>query len=84
MLATSTWSGSGYQTYFETPEAVAKAIHDLGVAFVILDNSVPKAPPHQELLRTTLEREPNRLQGLFPMKRDSVSYPESIAVYNEP
>src|SRR5581483_8978284 len=51
LLASSTWSGSGYNSFFQNEDAVLKALSDARLDAVVLDNSTPNSKPHQQLLR---------------------------------
>lgn len=83
ILAASTWSGGSYQSFFSNEEAVEKALADARATVIVLDNSVPNPPPHQKLLRATLEHHPERFTALPPaaITRDAHPQPEAICVY---
>jgi hypothetical protein len=50
ILASSTWSGSGYQSLYKTPEEVRAAVVKAGVVLVVTDASVPMLTEHEKLL----------------------------------
>jgi hypothetical protein len=54
LLATSTWSGSGYESFYQTPEQVRAAIAKSGAGYVVTDGSPDAMPPHDKLLITTI------------------------------
>ncbi len=73
-LATSTWSGSGYQTRFESEAAAAEFLKQSTVDILVVDKSVPDhyRKEHHELLWRTLDQFPSlfQLQEEHPIHRD--------------
>ena len=54
ILASSTWSGSGYQSLYQTPAEVRDALTKAGIGLVVTDTSLPAPPAHDLLLAKTL------------------------------
>jgi hypothetical protein len=54
LLASSTWSGSGYQSFYQTPEQVRDALAKAGVGLLVTDSSPSPLPPHDKLLIDTV------------------------------
>jgi hypothetical protein len=50
LLATSTWSGSGYESFYQTPEQVRAALAKADLGMVVTDSSPEPLPPHDKLL----------------------------------
>jgi hypothetical protein len=55
-LASSQWSGRGYQPKFASPEALLEYLRSAKIAAVVVDDSVPevKRQPHEALLAEAL------------------------------
>jgi hypothetical protein len=50
ILASSTWSGSGYQSFYQTPQQVREALAKAGISLVVTDDSLAAPPAHARLL----------------------------------
>jgi hypothetical protein len=50
ILASSTWSGSGYQSLYQTPEQVREALEKAGIGLVVTDESVLNPTPDEKLV----------------------------------
>jgi hypothetical protein len=83
LLAGSTWSGSGYQAYYENQEAVLKGLLKSPARVIIIDRSIPNPKPHQTLLRDTVEQHPETFKLLesAPMEREGLRQEEGIRTY---
>jgi hypothetical protein len=49
ILASSTWSGSGYQSLYQTPEQVREALEKAGIGLVVTDESAPNPTADEKL-----------------------------------
>jgi 4-amino-4-deoxy-L-arabinose transferase-like glycosyltransferase len=58
ILASSTWSGSGYQSLYQTQEQVRDALEKGGIGLVVTDSSLAPQPPHDKLLIETVTADP--------------------------
>ena len=50
ILAVSTWSGSGYESLYQTADEVRHALAQAGITEVVTDRSLPAPPAHEQLL----------------------------------
>ena len=57
LLASSTWSGSGYQAFYQTPDQVNAALAKAGIGMVVMDSSPEPMAPHEVLLLETISTE---------------------------
>jgi hypothetical protein len=57
LMASSSWSGSGYKPRFENEEAAAEFLHTNRADWIVVDTSIPPKyqRPHQQLLERALE-----------------------------
>jgi hypothetical protein len=83
ILASSTWSGSGYAPLYQTPEAVLKALQTAGIDSVVLDLSPDKIPPHEQLLLQAVTSATSGFSpaGKWPLTRDGQTHPGALEVY---
>jgi hypothetical protein len=51
ILATSTWSGSGYQSLYNNTDEIRAALAAAGIGLVVTDESLPAPKPHEVLLQ---------------------------------
>jgi hypothetical protein len=84
ILASSTWSGSGYEALYRTPAEVRAALDHAGIALVVTDASVPAPPAHERLLMETVNG-----GGFSPLQtddavRDGIESPGAIALHSVP
>ena len=81
LLAASTWSGSGYQSFYRTPEQVRAALVKEDIQYVVMDNSLVQKTKHEQLLEEVTGSVPplaesnivrdgdnEGLAGLFPIR----------------
>jgi len=54
ILASSTWSGSGYTSLYQTPAQVRDALSKAGIGLIVTDTSLNPLPPHDKLLVDSL------------------------------
>jgi hypothetical protein len=87
ILASSTWSGSGYQSLYQTPEQVRDAVAKAGIGLVVTDAAVVPLPAHDKLLMETIAAGG---PGAFTLLRASAAVrdgkvsPEAIELYSAP
>jgi hypothetical protein len=85
VLASSTWSGQGYQTKFETPGDVLAFLKEHPVQTIVLDGAIPKNKHvrHHDLLRETVEANPAHFQLLsqHPAIRAGNEFPAALELY---
>jgi hypothetical protein len=55
ILASSTWSGSGYQSLYKTPAQVREALAKGGITLVVTDDSLASPSEHDILLMETMD-----------------------------
>jgi hypothetical protein len=82
LLASSTWSGSGYQSYYQTPDQVRDALAKAGIALVVTDSSPDRLPAHEKLLVEAMAA--GAPLALCPAVRDGKASPGAIALYSAP
>jgi hypothetical protein len=83
ILAASTWSGGGYQSFYTKPSEVLAALRRSGVQAVILDTSPAILPVHEKLLRDALRPQPGpyRPVGTWDARRDGSLSKDGIAMF---
>jgi len=85
MLASSSWSGAGYQAKFERDEDLIAALEKDGIQVVVTDDSMPpsKRVKHHDQLIRALDGAPGKfeLRGKFSMERGGVRHEDAIRVY---
>jgi len=85
ILASSTWSGAGYQSLYQTPDQVRDALAKGGVSLVVTDASLAAPPPHDKLLMETMATgnafNPLRAGALT---RDGKVSPGALELYGSP
>jgi hypothetical protein len=83
MLAASTWSGGGYQSFYRSPAEVEAALAKIDVQAVVLDSSLASIPPHQQLLQSALSAPaaPYRLAMSATMVRDGREFPAAATLF---
>ena len=84
ILASSTWSGSGYQSLYRTPEEVRAALKKAQIEFVVTDASVPIPLAHEKLLTKAVPsmdamRDPRAC--VTTAVRDGTATPGAIVLY---
>ena len=84
ILASSTWSGSGYQSLYQTPAQVRDAITKGGIALVVTDASLPTPPPHDKLLIATVGSGGFTVVQASTAVRDGVDFPDAIQLRSAP
>jgi hypothetical protein len=84
ILASSTWSGSGYQSLYQTPEQVREALAKGGITLVVTDASLPVLPAHDLLLITTTRGAGFPILGASTAVRDAVESAGAIELHNVP
>ena len=84
LLASSTWSGAGYQSFYTTPAQVFAALERAGVQAVVLDSSLPTLNAGEKLLRDALAPQdgPYRQAGTWDSVRDGISHKDGIALFS--
>ncbi|MGA3169842.1 MAG: glycosyltransferase family 39 protein [Chthoniobacteraceae bacterium] len=83
MLASSTWSGGTYQSFYSAPAQLAAVLAKSGVEAVVIDLTPAKIQPHEQLLGQALA-DPNcgyQLAHLATVTRDGREYPGGAALY---
>ncbi|HEX4085482.1 MAG TPA: glycosyltransferase family 39 protein [Chthoniobacteraceae bacterium] len=58
LLASSTWSGSGYQSFYQTPGQVLAALEKEKIRYLVTDSSVAHPSEHERLLEKIAETLP--------------------------
>lgn len=85
VLASSSWSGAGYQAKFERDEDLIAALEKDGIRVIVTDDSMPSAKrvKHHDQLVRALDAHPGKFEllGRFPMTRSGVRHEEAIRVY---
>jgi 4-amino-4-deoxy-L-arabinose transferase-like glycosyltransferase len=83
ILAASTWSGGGYQSFYSTPGQIAAALAKSGVEAVIIDSSPSTIPPHQQLLQSALSNPGGEyhLHRTSMAVRDGKKFPAAAALF---
>ena len=82
LLASSTWSGSGYQQFYHTPAEILTMLDHADIHAVILDSSPATAPAHQKLLANALASPASDFttQRTGAAVRDGIATPGSVVV----
>jgi hypothetical protein len=80
ILASSTWSGSGYQSLYQSPAQVRDALAKAGIGIVVTDTSLSTLAPHEKLLTEAL---PGPFTPLceYPVTRDGKVSGGAIKMY---
>ena len=85
VLASSSWSGGGYQAKYENETELVKFLEKEPLRLLVLDETVPTylRVAHHDLLRQTVTNNPARFTLLksYPVTRGGVSQPQTIQVY---
>jgi hypothetical protein len=85
VLASSSWSGAGYQAKFERDEDLIAALEKDGIHVVVTDDSMPanKRVKHHDQLIRALDGAPEKfeLRGKLPMERGGVRHEDAIRIY---
>ncbi len=55
ILASSTWSGSGYTSLYQNTEEVREALKKAGIKLVVTDGSAPSPGEHEKLLSEAIK-----------------------------
>jgi hypothetical protein len=86
LLAASTWSGSGYQAFYQNSAQVRGALEKAGIALVVTDSSLSPMLPHQKLLLETLTTGAAAPSPLItsPIIRDGNVVDGALALYPAP
>jgi hypothetical protein len=82
ILASSTWSGSGYQSLYQTPAQVQAALSQAGIRLVVTDASLLHPSAHEALLTQAVAGFP--IIGTSSALRDGVETPGSIVLRSVP
>jgi hypothetical protein len=82
ILASSTWSGSGYESLYQTPAQVQSALSQAGIGLVVTDASLPHPSAHEALLMQAVAGFP--VIGASAALRDGVETPGSIVLRSVP
>jgi hypothetical protein len=84
-FASSSWSGTRYETKFESEEAVAKYLRETGVAYLIMDNSIPDhaRKEHHELLMQAVAQDPEHFALIhsYAIERNGRQTENAIKLY---
>jgi hypothetical protein len=84
ILASSTWSGSGYQSLYQTPAQVRDALQQAGITLVVTDASAPQTA-HDSLLAETVGAGSGfALLGEWTVYRDGIVPARVISLYRAP
>ncbi len=83
ILASSTWSGSGYEAFYKNPAQVVAALAKLGAQAVVIDSSPLAIAPHQELLEGTMANPEAgyHLERKATVVRDGKEFPAGAALF---
>jgi hypothetical protein len=84
ILASSTWSGSGYQSLYRTPEEVRAALAKAGIALVVTDDSVPELRAHEVLLMEAVNGGGFAQMEDADAVRDGAESPGAIELHSAP
>ncbi len=84
VLASSGWSGHGYEVRFQTPEEIAAFLESIPVGVVVWDGAPGYAPmEHHELLIEALRRDPARWRRLGSYPADGPPGRPRVEVYRQ-
>jgi hypothetical protein len=73
ILAASTWSGSGYQSLYQTPDQAREALAKAGIGLVVTDASLVPLPPHDKLVMEAMTGGGGAAPGGFvPLRQGAV------------
>jgi hypothetical protein len=83
LLASSTWSGGSYQTFYDTPAKAAAAVKAKGLQAVIIDSSLASPPPHLQMLQRAMADAASgyRQDRTAPITRDGAQHPGALSIY---
>jgi len=81
VLASSTWSGSGYQSLYRTPEEVRAALAKAGIGLVVTDASLASLPEHDRLLMEAVAGGGFARMQESAAERDGKAWPGAIVLY---
>jgi len=84
ILASSTWSGSGYQSFYQTPAQVRDALQKGGVSLVITDTSAPQTAHDKLLVQTVGAGSGFTLLGEWAVYRDGLAPAGILSLYRAP
>ena len=84
ILASSTWSGSGYQSLYQTPAQVRTALQQAGVSLVITDTSAPQTAHDKLLAQTVAPGSGFALLGEWTIRRDGLAPAGVLSLYRAP
>jgi hypothetical protein len=82
LLASSTWSGSAYQSFYQTPDQVRDAAAKAGIGLIVTDSSPNPLPPHDELLIEAMTASKPLLR--YESVRDGKISEGAIEAYDSP
>jgi hypothetical protein len=83
ILASSTWSGSGYQSLYQTPAQMRDALEKAGVSLIITDTSAPQTA-HGRLLMETVGGSGFAPLGEWAIYRDGPAPAGILSLYRAP
>lgn len=85
LLASSSWSGSGYDAKVATTAALVAALAEARIDLVVMDRTVPerKRRPHHDLLAAAVDAHPERFErlGSYTMVREAAATADGIGLY---
>jgi hypothetical protein len=84
ILASSTWSGSGYQSLYQTPVQMRDALAKAGISLIVTDLSMPIPSPHERLLLDSMIGAGFTVLCASTAVRDGAPTPAAIELHHSP
>ena len=83
IMASSTWSGGGYQAFYSTPAQVTDMLAKSGIEAVVIDTSLVHTPPHEALLESAMALSGSGAwrEVKYPMDRDGAFSADALELF---